>query len=89
MYPGTYLFYGALSFSPRELAGEIREYIPGFKIDFLPDYRQQIAESWPQSIEDSTAKKDWGWEAVYDLKKMTRDMIFNLKSRMLSSSAAG
>lgn len=67
-----------MSFSPDEIAGEIRKHFPGFEISYKPDHRQQIAESWPHSIDDSTAKKEWGWKAEYDLEKMTNDMFDHL-----------
>jgi nucleoside-diphosphate-sugar epimerase len=67
------------SFSPGEIAEEIRKYIPNFKITYIPDSRQQIADSWPQSIDSQEAQKDWGWQPEYDLKAMTADMIKNLK----------
>ena len=69
----------AMSFSPKELAAEIKLHIPGFNIDYQPDFRQQIADSWPQSINDEDARKDWGWQPEFDLKAMTGDMISNLK----------
>src|SRR5882762_8755814 len=68
----------ALSFSPREIAAEIKKHIPDFEITYQPDYRQAIANSWPQSIDDSVARADWGWKPEYDLKKMTAEMIGNL-----------
>jgi nucleoside-diphosphate-sugar epimerase len=67
------------SFSPKEIAAEIRKYIPGFTISYKPDSRQQIADSWPQSIDSQEANKDWGWKPEYDLGGMTNDMIQNLK----------
>jgi nucleoside-diphosphate-sugar epimerase len=68
-----------MSFSPKEIAAEISQHVPGFKISYEPDYRQQIANSWPQSIDDSVARNDWGWQPKFDLKKMTADMLENLK----------
>jgi nucleoside-diphosphate-sugar epimerase len=68
----------SMSFSPDQLATEIKQFIPDFTISYKPDYRQAIADSWPQSIDDSTARNDWGWKPEYDLKKMTKDMIDNL-----------
>jgi nucleoside-diphosphate-sugar epimerase len=68
-----------MSFSPSEIAGEIREHIPGFAITYEPDYRQPIAESWPQSIDDSVARKDWKWQPNFDLKNMTSDMLDNMQ----------
>ena len=67
-----------MSFSPKEIAAEIKKHLPGFTINYEPDYRQPIAESWPQSIDDSVAKNDWGWKPEYDLARMSRDMIDNL-----------
>jgi len=67
-----------MSFSPKEIAAEIKKHLPGFTINYEPDYRQPIAESWPQSIDDSIAKNDWGWKPKYDLAAMTKDMIENL-----------
>ena len=67
-----------MSFSPKEIAEVIRKHIPEFKITYQPDYRQHIADSWPQSIDDSVARKDWGWQHEFDLEKMTKDMFENL-----------
>jgi nucleoside-diphosphate-sugar epimerase len=69
----------AISFSPADIAAEIKKHIPEFTIDYKPDYRQAIANSWPQSIDDSVASNDWGWRPEYDLSKMTEDMLRNLK----------
>ena len=74
----SYNIHG-MSFSPKEIAAEIKKHIPGFSITYEPDYRQQIAESWPQSIDDSVARNDWNWKPKYDLATMTADMIENLK----------
>jgi len=68
----------AMSFSPIEIANEIQKHIPAFKIDFKPDFRQTIAESWPQSIDDSHARNDWGWRYDFDLSRMTVDMLKNI-----------
>lgn len=68
-----------MSFSPREIAAAIQAHIPEFNITYKPDYRQEIAESWPQSIDDSVARNDWGWHHEYDLQKMTDDMLKNLQ----------
>lgn len=68
-----------MSFSPEEIAAEIKKHIPGFTISYKPDYRQSIANSWPQSIDDTVARTDWGWKQEYDLGSMTKDMLENLK----------
>lgn len=67
-----------MSFSPKEIAAEIKKHISEFSITYKPDYRQQIANSWPQSIDDSVARNDWGWQEDYDLAGMTKDMLENL-----------
>lgn len=70
---------GGISFSPKEIAESIKKEIPDFEISYAPDFRQQIAESWPNSIDDNQAQKDWGWELKYDLDTMTKDMLKNIK----------
>ena len=67
-----------MSFSPKEIGAEVKKHIPDFKISYKSDYRQAIANSWPQSIDDSVARKDWGWKEEYDLLAMTKDMFDNL-----------
>ena len=67
-----------MSFSPKEIAKEIKKHIPAFEISYKPDYRQDIANSWPQSIDDAVAVNDWNWKREYDLALMTRDMLENL-----------
>ena len=67
-----------MSFSPKEIGAEVKKHIPDFKISYKPDYRQAIANSWPQSIDDSVARNDWGWKEEYDLPAMTKDMFDNL-----------
>jgi len=67
-----------MSFSPKEIGAEIKKHIPDFNISYKPDYRQAIANSWPQSIDDSVARTDWGWKEEYDLSAMTSDMLKNL-----------
>ncbi len=69
----------AMSFSPKEITTSIQKHLPDFEIAYKPDSRQQIADSWPQSIDDSTAQQDWGWKPAYDLDAMTADMLLNLK----------
>jgi nucleoside-diphosphate-sugar epimerase len=63
------------SFSPSEISSEIKKHIPDFKISYQPDFRQQIAEGWPQSINDSQARNDWGWKHEYDLPTLVKDML--------------
>ncbi|WP_431165752.1 NAD-dependent epimerase/dehydratase family protein [Tenacibaculum halocynthiae] len=70
---------GAISFTPKEIANEIKKYVPDFSISYKPDFRQDIADTWPQIIDDSEARKDWGWKHEFDLASMTNDIISNLK----------
>ncbi len=67
-----------MSFSPKEIAEEIKKHIPEFSISYKPDYRQPIADSWPQSIDDTVARKDWGWKEEFTLERMVKDMFDNL-----------
>jgi nucleoside-diphosphate-sugar epimerase len=69
----------AMSFSPEEIGAEIKKHIPEFTLTYAPDYRQNIANSWPQSIDDSVARNDWGWKHEFDLERMTSDMLENLE----------
>jgi nucleoside-diphosphate-sugar epimerase len=69
----------AMSFSPKDISDEIKKHIPDFRITYQADYRQAIAESWPQSIDDSVAKNDWKWKPAYDLSRMTEDMLENMQ----------
>ena len=71
----------AISFSAKELAGVVAKKVPGFSCAYKPDARQKIADSWPQSIDDSAARADWGWKHEYDLNKMADDMLENLKKK--------
>lgn len=68
-----------MSFNPEEIAAEIRKHIPEFTISYNPDFRQAIANSWPQSIDDTQAREHWGWKPQYNLASMTKDMLDNLK----------
>ncbi|MFX0062403.1 MAG: NAD-dependent epimerase/dehydratase family protein [Candidatus Hermodarchaeota archaeon] len=72
----------AMSFTPEEIANEIKKHIPEFEIDYKPDFRQKIAESWPSSIDDSVARKEWGWKPDYDLAAMTKDMLEKLSKKL-------
>lgn len=67
-----------MSFSPAEIGAAIQQHLPEFSMSYAPDYRQEIANSWPQSIDDSVARMDWGWKEEYDLSRMTADMMKNL-----------
>lgn len=69
----------AMSFTPREIAAEIRNHIPEFTIGYRPDHRQAIADSWPKSIDDSHARRDWGWNPQFDLTAMTEDMLAHIQ----------
>jgi nucleoside-diphosphate-sugar epimerase len=69
----------AIDFTPEEMALEIKKHIPDFKISYNPDFRQQIADSWPNSIDDSEARKDWNWKHKFDLSSMTIEMLANIK----------
>ena len=71
---------GGMSFSPEQLAAAIKRHIPEFEITYEPDFRQEIAESWPNSIDDSHAREDWGWNCEFDLNAMTKDMMINLRA---------
>ncbi|MBO9594478.1 MAG: NAD-dependent epimerase/dehydratase family protein [Niabella sp.] len=68
-----------ISFSPKEIGAEIKKHIPEFEMRYEPDYRQEIANSWPQSIDDTVARNDWGWKHEYNLATMTEDMLKNLE----------
>lgn len=69
-----------MSFSPKEITSAIQKHKPSFETNYNPDYRQAIAESWPQSIDDKVAQSDWGWSADYDLERMVTDMLENLSN---------
>jgi nucleoside-diphosphate-sugar epimerase len=73
---------GGISFNPKEIAREIKKHIPEFEITYKPDFRQKIAESWPQSIDDSVAKKDWDCKYIYDLAKMTEVMLKEVGNKL-------
>jgi len=70
-----------VSFTPKQIAEEVKKHIPDFEMTYNPDFRQAIADSWPTSIDDSYTQKDWGWELKYGLEKMTADMMINLKEQ--------
>ncbi len=70
-----------VSFTPKTLSEEVTKHIPDFKMSYKPDFRQEIADSWPSSIDDTHAQNDWGWKLEYNLEKMTSDMMKNLKEK--------
>ncbi|MFW6142059.1 MAG: NAD-dependent epimerase/dehydratase family protein [Candidatus Saliniplasma sp.] len=74
--------HSALSFTAKELEVEIKKHIPDFEVRYEPDERQKTADSWPNSIDDSKAREDWGWDHEYDLEKMTEDMLENLREKL-------
>ncbi len=74
--------FAAISFSCAEIASEIKKHIAEFSIDYKPDFRQAIANSWPKSIDDSASRNQWGWKPEYDLAKMTTDMLENLRKKL-------
>jgi nucleoside-diphosphate-sugar epimerase len=69
----------AMSFTPTEIANEIKKHIPDFEITYQPDFRQKIADSWPASIDDEFARKDWGWKHEFDLSEMAEEMLRHLQ----------
>jgi len=77
---------GAFSFSPKEIYNEILKHIPNFEIEYKPDFRQQIADSWVKRIDDSRARQDWGWKPKYNFEQMVEDMIINLKKQYNSKT---
>lgn len=72
-----------MSFDPQEIHESIKRHYPDFKVNYKIDFRQEIANSWPSSIDDSEANKDWGWKPSYDLESMVDDMILQLKPKLL------
>ena len=81
---GSYNVSG-ISFTPAEIAAEIKKHIPEFTISYNPDFRQAIADSWPQSINDHEARTDWGWKEKYDLKGLVENMLVNLKEMQVKT----
>jgi nucleoside-diphosphate-sugar epimerase len=75
----------AMSFSPEELFNKIKEAYPDFRISYNPDFRQAIADSWPQSIDDTEARTDWGWEHKYDLDRLVEVMLVNLEQKLATT----
>jgi nucleoside-diphosphate-sugar epimerase len=74
---------GAIDFTPNEMALEIKKHLPDFKISYHPDFRQEIAASWPSSIDDSAARTDWNWQHKFDLSAITIEMLKNIKTESI------
>ena len=79
----------AMSFTAEQLAAEIKTHLPDFTVDYDPDERQAYADSWPMSIDDSAARRDWGWKHDYDMPEMVTDMLEKLGKRLKGNGAAG
>ncbi len=73
---------GAMSFTAKDLAESVKKRVPGFEIEYKPDYRQAIADTWPMSVDDSVAREEWGWKPDYDLDAMSDDMISAIKKKI-------
>lgn len=72
----------AFSFTPKQLVDEIRKYLPDFEVEYKPDFRQAIADSWPRSLDDSVAREEWGWEPEWTFEAMVRDMLIKISERV-------
>ncbi len=83
----NYIAYnvGAVDFTPKEIVKEIKKHLPEFEVSYVPDFRQKIADSWPQSIDDNAAKRDWNWEHTFDLETMTSEMLTRLNEKYAKS----
>ncbi|MEP7374562.1 MAG: NAD-dependent epimerase/dehydratase family protein [Chitinophagaceae bacterium] len=77
----------ACSFSPKDIAATIKNHLPDFEISYQPDYRQIIADGWPQSIDDCVARSHWGWKPAYDLNRITTDMLLNIPLELTKQTA--
>lgn len=78
--------FAAVSFTPAELAAEVKQLSPGFEIDYQPDFRQKIADSWPQTIDDTQARKDWGWQSKYGTSEMAQQLYQHIKQKLEPTS---
>lgn len=76
--------FGAINFTPAELVAEIKKFAPDFAVSYKPDFRQQIAEGWPQSIDDTPARADWGWQPKFGLTEMTKALYQGIKQKLTS-----
>ncbi len=74
--------FSAISFAPKDIYNEIKKLVPDFTIGYKPDSRQKIAEAWPRVIDDSQARKDWGWKPAYNIESMTKDMHAKLSEKL-------
>jgi nucleoside-diphosphate-sugar epimerase len=72
----------AMSFTPKQIGEEIKKHYPNFELSYTPDFRQKIADSWPASIDDTSAREDWGWKNDFTIENMTVDMFQNLKEHI-------
>ena len=77
----------ALSFTAGELAAEVAKHIDGFTCDYVPDFRQAIADSWPDTVDDSVARRDWGWLHDYDLAALTEVMLRGMRNSPVGAGA--
>jgi threonine 3-dehydrogenase len=75
---------GSMSFTPAQLCESIQKFIPGFTMEYAPDFRQEIADTWPRSLDDSNARNDWGYKPTFDVDAMTEHMLKNLSARLRS-----
>ena len=71
----------AIDFTPEEISEEIKKHLPDFEISYQPDFRQKIADSWPQSIDDSDARIDWDWQYEFNLETMTKDILYHIQKK--------
>jgi nucleoside-diphosphate-sugar epimerase len=71
-----------MSFTPAEIGASIKKHVPGFEMSYAPDFRQAIAESWPEVIDDTEARNHWGWQHAYDLERMTAEMLLRLRQQV-------
>jgi len=76
----------SMSFTPAELAASIQKFIPTFRINYIPDYRNDIAQTWPSSIDDRPAREDWGWQPKFDIDGMTKSMLDDIHNQMVAAA---